>query len=982
MSRKTHFFCDRLLWVLFLGVFIIRRKLPLLVRMNSPSESDSPQSFDVFLCYNIKDKLVVQAIAQQLRNRGISYWLDKEQLIPGRHWRATQERDMLRLGAVAVFVGKHGIGKYQDLEISTFLSVNRDRGLPIIPVFLNDAPPQTTLPGFLMPFTWVDFRLTDPNPLEHLTLGITGARSNANPVLITETPQIMRAKQILTDERDQRDRNLTSLLQKMRRYVERDLNWSLKINPSLKNFVLIKLDKQLQPQQVLPLRSMNVRTGDRTPELLPAETEILEVFERPDVQGLMLILGDPGSGKTTTLLELAQVLLDKAETDPTYPIPVLLNLSSWKEDNSKQKMQGWLISELRSKYGISAELGKKWIAQQQLLLLFDGLDEIRIEHQEACMEAINQLLESEDCPTYAVVCSRHEEYALSRTRLRLNNAICLQDLSDPKLESSLVSARRDDLWRMMQADTALLELVRKPLFLITVVRTTKNSDQLNSDQLNLDQLHQATSKEARIDLLLKAYVREMLSEENDITNRQTWDWLSFLAKQLQRESETEFLIRGMSSTWVTGFINFIKVFLIELPIFLMISVLVSGLVFLLTRELTASVLTGVGVRFLSSGDQSKLVGWLSFFLLGELIFGKIARLNGFPIDILNTFLDAISIYSPSIPTALLISLLIGFFAGLSAFFLWLFIPIYLVNAIYARTRHTFRELGFFSGLISILINLLVGILIGFLTSGIVFWRITGLDVGLSTGLNIGAFIWLYSVYSEYKQLEIGGLLARLFCCLLVSGIVLSLASRMPWLSHGLQHGLLIGLLSTATTWLTYISISSLVAKLKIFIYNLTTPAPYPKPYSGFILEPYYRPSESNNPFDNGIQKLYKSVKVWEPLKSIAIIFSAIIVGTLLLHALLPQALLLMMVEKEKSGQITNVAIAIFVYAVFGAGEGISYVQHFSLRCVLFSSGSIPWNYRQFLDYSTERMLLQRVGDRYRFIHRLFQEHLARNNPDR
>jgi TIR domain len=193
MSRKTHLFCDRLLWVLFLGVFIIGRKLPLLVRMNSPSGSDSSQSFDVFLCYNSKDKLAIRAIAQQLCDRGISYWLDEEQLLPGRHWREVQERDMLRLVAVAVFVGKHGIGKYQDLEISTFLPVNRDRGLPIIPVFLNDAPPQTTLPGFLMPFTWVDFRLTDPNPLEQLIIGITGVLSTANPVLITETPQIIQA---------------------------------------------------------------------------------------------------------------------------------------------------------------------------------------------------------------------------------------------------------------------------------------------------------------------------------------------------------------------------------------------------------------------------------------------------------------------------------------------------------------------------------------------------------------------------------------------------------------------------------------------------------------------------------------------------------------------------------------------------------------------------------------------------------------------
>jgi TIR domain len=112
MSRKTHLFCDRLLWVLFLGVSIIGRKLPRLVRMNSPSESDSPQSFDVFLCYNSKDKSAIRAIAQQLSDRGISYWLDEEQLLPGTYWLDTQERDMSRLKTVAIFIGQHGIGRW------------------------------------------------------------------------------------------------------------------------------------------------------------------------------------------------------------------------------------------------------------------------------------------------------------------------------------------------------------------------------------------------------------------------------------------------------------------------------------------------------------------------------------------------------------------------------------------------------------------------------------------------------------------------------------------------------------------------------------------------------------------------------------------------------------------------------------------------------------------------------------------------------
>ena len=57
-------------------------------------------------------------------------------------------------------------------------------------------------------------------------------------------------------------------------------------------------------------------------------------------------------------------------------------------------------------------------------------------------------------------------------------------------------------------------------------------------------------------------------------------------------------------------------------------------------------------------------------------------------------------------------------------------------------------------------------------------------------------------------------------------------------------------------------------------------------------------------------------------------------------------------------------------------SGAEAPRHFILRCLLYRNGSIPWNYARFLNYSTERMLLQRVGGRYRFIHRLLQEHFA------
>ncbi|MDF5730224.1 MAG: zinc-ribbon domain-containing protein, partial [Rhizonema sp. PD38] len=58
--------------------------------------------------------------------------------------------------------------------------------------------------------------------------------------------------------------------------------------------------------------------------------------------------------------------------------------------------------------------------------------------------------------------------------------------------------------------------------------------------------------------------------------------------------------------------------------------------------------------------------------------------------------------------------------------------------------------------------------------------------------------------------------------------------------------------------------------------------------------------------------------------------------------------------------------------------GIPAIKHFILRVILWSSGSIPWNYAKFLDYCTNRLFLQRVGGSYRFMHDLLRQHFAKS----
>lgn len=67
---------------------------------------------------------------------------------------------------------------------------------------------------------------------------------------------------------------------------------------------------------------------------------------------------------------------------------------------------------------------------------------------------------------------------------------------------------------------------------------------------------------------------------------------------------------------------------------------------------------------------------------------------------------------------------------------------------------------------------------------------------------------------------------------------------------------------------------------------------------------------------------------------------------------------------------------ILVTIIFYLYGGEASIQHFTLRLILYHNGYIPWNYARFLDYCTERHFLQRIGGRYRFIHKLLQEHFA------
>jgi len=74
-----------------------------------------------------------------------------------------------------------------------------------------------------------------------------------------------------------------------------------------------------------------------------------------------------------------------------------------------------------------------------------------------------------------------------------------------------------------------------------------------------------------------------------------------------------------------------------------------------------------------------------------------------------------------------------------------------------------------------------------------------------------------------------------------------------------------------------------------------------------------------------------------------------------------------------SALVVGLSFGLLGGLVFG---GTAYLAHYALRFLLWRTGAMPWRYVRFLEETTERILLQRVGGGYRFIHPLFLDYFA------
>lgn len=336
----------------------------------------------------------------------------------------------------------------------------------------------------------------------------------------------------------QEQRNRRAMLTKVRKIWVEGL-----LERSLTDELRIDLNLVDRPDAVhLPLNAV-VQELEQPPRVLPLGVPISEVFNQ--VGSELLILGAPGAGKTTLLLELLRDLLQRAENDEAYPLPVVFPLSTWGAE--RKPLKAWLVDQLNVIYDVPRKLGQGWVAENDILPLLDGLDEVAAEHRDACVEAINKYRQEVGGLAPTAIASRMVDYEALKGKLRLRGAVLVEPLTRQQVVAYLsrVGEPLRGVSKLVQADQEVMELLDSPLMLSVSSLAFRNT--------SLEILTKEGALGERKARLWYSYTERMLGRKSIETRyhrQQTSKRLVWLARKIVEHKQTVFYIEQLQPSWL------------------------------------------------------------------------------------------------------------------------------------------------------------------------------------------------------------------------------------------------------------------------------------------------------------------------------------------------------------------------------------------------------------------------------------------------
>ncbi len=395
----------------------------------------------IFISYKTEERALAFKVRDRIQAWGHTTWLDVDRLQAGTYWANHIDRALKTCRACVGIMTPLSLGsRYVTNEWDVAIM----KGKTFLPLMFEPTEPHYKY----IDIQYIDFssapRDSAYTQLQSLLEGLTEA----------ETPPVT----------DPHADYLQKLYDRINTYLSAKLIKSLRDEQGRPDPIQLAMEKANDTVDLLFHRREQVDplflAGGLSEEPTGKFDDFSRAFDYFD--GRILLLGDPGSGKTVTLLHFARDAIVRRRNNPNAPLPILALIPTWDSTTAIEK---WIASS----YG-APEKALDIIHEGGALLLLDGLDELGTKKEnregEKIIETFDpraRFVQQLPAGNQLLLTSRTREFEEIGQKIALNGAITLRSLNTDQIAHYLKA--QPELLKFVESENSLQEWLDTPLLL-------------------------------------------------------------------------------------------------------------------------------------------------------------------------------------------------------------------------------------------------------------------------------------------------------------------------------------------------------------------------------------------------------------------------------------------------------------------------------------------------------------------------------------